>query len=209
MHYDWLSAQVGQLDIVIRESFEVLLALDKTFSETLLKCEERLHEIAESPRYYEAVLALCTLKGIQVLTALGIVTELGDIRRFWHPKKVVSYIGMDIIEYSSGGKEKKFGITKMGNKRVRTALVESCQSLDKGAITSKHLQKRREKVVKEIVDIAVKCQQRLRKRWVALTMREKQRNKIKIACARELATFVWEILMEVARRKERKLPVVL
>ncbi len=207
MHYDWLNAQIGHLGAVARTSIEMLLQLDAVFEKTLKECEGHLNDLAENPRYIEFVLALCALKGIEKLTALTMITEIGDIRRFSHPKKLVSYLGMDIIEYSSGGKEKKFGITKMGNKRIRTALVESCQSLDKGAITSKHLQKRRGKVVSEIVDIAIKCQLRLRKRWLTLTMREKHRNKAKMACARELATFVWEMLMEVEKRKARNLKI--
>ena len=58
---------------------------------------------------------------------MTVITEIQDIRRFPHPKKLVSYLGFDIAEYSSGGKEKKYGITKMGNSRVRKRPVESCQ----------------------------------------------------------------------------------
>jgi len=46
------------------------------------------------------------------------ITEIGDIKRFSHPRKLVSWIGMDIREYSSGGKYNRFGITKPGNHYV-------------------------------------------------------------------------------------------
>lgn len=207
MHYNWLNSAINSLDITIREGFESLISMDSTLTNTIKNFETRLMQIAEEERYRDMVLALCALKGVQTLTALKMVSELGDIRRFPHPKNLVSYLGMDIIEYTSSGKEKKFGITKMGNRRVRTALVESVQTAGKGAVTSKHLQKRRGKVVKEISDIAIRCQERLRYRWITLIQREKHKNKVKIACARELACFVWEILMKVEEMKSMKLKI--
>ncbi len=61
---------------------------------------------------------------------MTLITEIGNIRRFKHPNKLTSYCGLDVAEYSSGGKEKKFGITKMGNRQIRTAAIESCQRVD-------------------------------------------------------------------------------
>jgi transposase len=49
------------------------------------------------------------------------ITEIGDIQRFPHPRQLVSWVGMDIREYSSGGKHNRFGITKHGNRHLRTA----------------------------------------------------------------------------------------
>jgi transposase len=43
---------------------------------------------------------------------MTIISELGDNRRFAHPKQLTSYVGLDVAEYSSGGKEHKKGITK-------------------------------------------------------------------------------------------------
>jgi hypothetical protein len=55
-------------------------------------------------------------KGIKTIFALTMITEIGDIQRFPHPRQLVSRIGMDIREYSSGGKHNRFGITKHGNR---------------------------------------------------------------------------------------------
>ena len=48
--------------------------------------------------------ALTCYKGIKNLFALTMITEIGDIKRFPHPRQLMSWIGMDIREYSSGGK---------------------------------------------------------------------------------------------------------
>ena len=44
-----------------------------------------------------------------------VVSEIGDFVRFTHPKQLMSYLGLAPGEYSSGGKQKKSGITKCGN----------------------------------------------------------------------------------------------
>jgi transposase len=43
------------------------------------------------------------------------ITEIGDVRRFAHPRQLVSWVGMDIRDYASGGKSNRFGITRQGN----------------------------------------------------------------------------------------------
>ena len=99
---------------------------------------------------------------------------------------------MDISEYSSGGKEKKFGITKMGNWRIRTAVIESCQRLDRVKTLSKRLKAHRNGQDLKVIDIADRCTARLKKKSNHLLDLGKHRNKVKVACAREFLGFVWE-----------------
>ena len=129
---------------------------------------------------------------------MTLITEIGDIKRFSHPAKLTSYAGLDISESSSGGKEKKFGITKMGNHRIRTTVVESCQKSSMDYRVSKRLRADRKGQPKEIVDIADRCMKRLRKKSLRLQHANKHINKVKVACAREFLCFTWEALMAVA-----------
>ncbi len=55
------------------------------------------------------------------------ITEIGDVKRFAHPRQLVSWVGMDIREYASGGKSNRFGITRQGNRYLRTAFIEANQ----------------------------------------------------------------------------------
>ena len=59
--------------------------------------------------------------------ALTMITEIGDITRFPHPRQLVSWMGMDIREYSSGGKPNRFGTTHQGHRDLRTAFIEANQ----------------------------------------------------------------------------------
>lgn len=197
-HVSWLNRQVAELSEIPRSHFEKMLCELIYQDKQLDEFNGLIEELAKGERYRERCTILCCFKGIQTLSAMTLLCEIGDIRRFSHPKKIVSYSGMDIREYSSGGKEKKFGLTKMGNKRMRTTLIEACQSVSSGTAVSKVLKKRRENIPIEIVDIAVRCQKRLQKKRLSMLHNNKHHNKIKAACAREMIGFIWEALLKVA-----------
>lgn len=101
-------------------------------------------------------------------------------------------------EYSSGGKERKFGITKMGNKRIRTAAVEACQRTGGGYVLSRRLLSHRVEQDPKIIEIADRCIKRLRTKSTRMNIAGKPMNKIKVACAREFMGFVWEALIKIA-----------
>jgi transposase len=105
---------------------------------------------------------------------------------------------MDLIESSSGGKEKKYRMTKMGNRYLRTMAIEASQSAFFPPTLSKALKQRRQGVDGKYIDIADRCMKRLHKKSTHLLYSGKLKNKIKVACARELLSFVWESLKAAA-----------
>jgi transposase len=68
---------------------------------------------------------LQTHPGVGPITALAFSLTLGQIERFAHSKQVVSYLGLNPSEYSSGGRQRMGSISKQGNAMVRTLLVEA------------------------------------------------------------------------------------
>jgi transposase len=137
---------------------------------------------------------LTCYKGIKHIFALTMMTEIGDVQRFAHPRQLVSWIGMASREYSSGGKQNRFGITKHGNRYVRTAFIEANQRGYRTARTSKDLKARRAHSAPDCVAIADRCLRRLNKKGNRLLLAGKHPNKVKVACAREMVGFVWESL---------------
>lgn len=196
-HLMWLNSETSKQPEVTKKIFERLLYQLVQMNSEIKALDEIIEEQALAERYQKKCQALSAFKGIDILSAMTLVTEIGDVRRFSHPKKLVSYSGMDIIEYSSGGKEKKFGITKMGNRKIRTVLVEACQSVTRGTTVGKIIRNRRKEIPPEIVDIAERCQQRLWKKKSRMSHSCKHSNKIKMACAREMTGFIWEALVAV------------
>jgi transposase len=62
---------------------------------------------------------------VQLLTAISLIAELGDLTRFDNPRQLMAYLGLTPAEYSSGGQRRQGGITKTGNSHARRNLVES------------------------------------------------------------------------------------
>lgn len=152
-------------------------------------------------RYYPVVKAIQALRGVRLLVAAGVVSELGDLTRFDQPRKLMSYVGLTPSEHSSGGKRRLGAITKCGNGRARRLLIESAHSYRYPAKISTEMQKRQEGLPKEIIDIAWKAQQRLCRRYQRLIQKGKNRNVVTTAIAREIIAYIWSISREVVLPK--------
>jgi len=68
---------------------------------------------------------LLHLSGFGVITALTIYAAIGDIHRFWEPKKLVGYAGLGARVHDSGMTTRTGKITKAGRRDLRVALVEA------------------------------------------------------------------------------------
>ena len=53
-------------------------------------------------RFEPVVAALQALRGVDVISAIGLVAEIGDLSRFEHPRKLMGYLGLVPSEHSSG-----------------------------------------------------------------------------------------------------------
>jgi transposase len=71
------------------------------------------------------VKGLMTLRSIDFISALTIVAELGDLRRFPHPREFMGHLGLVPSEHSSGNAKQRGRLTKTGNTHVRRILVEA------------------------------------------------------------------------------------
>ena len=190
------------LDVCFRKDLEYKLFLLATHQGMIKKYEEEIHQLAISKHYRKAVGYLCCLRGIGELTAMTLIVEIGDIHRFANPRKLASYAGLSICEYSSGGKSRKGSITKMGNKFIRTACVEACQLAGSRCTVNKALRVRRVDQDLVAIEIGDRCMRRLYKKYHQMFHANKPFNKIKVACARELLSFVWEALHAAAAAEQ-------
>ncbi|MCG9640471.1 IS110 family transposase [Vibrio sp. Isolate34] len=175
-----------EMIITINERIQRLQRLDN----------ELLHQV-KNWRYYPVVKAIQAMRGVRLLVALGTIAELGDLRRFDHPRKLMAYLGLVPTENSSGGKTRRGSLTKCGNSRARRLLVEGAHTYKHKANISVELQLRQEGLPKEIVDIAWQAQQRLCRRYQRLLQKGKHRNVVVVAIAREMIAYIWAIAREV------------
>ena len=178
----------------------VLQEMIQTVSERmsrLRRLDDELEHQVKQWRYYPVVKAIQAMRGVRLLVATGMIAELGDLTRFDHPRKLMSYLGLVPSEHSTGGNRKLGGITKTGNARARRLLIEGAHSYRYPAKISTELQKRQEGLPKNVIDTARKAQQRLCRRYQKLMMRGKHKNLVKAAIARGMAAYIWVISREV------------
>jgi transposase len=134
------------------------------------------------------------LRGVKTLTALTLLCEIDDVRRFPSPRKLMAYFSQVPCQHSSGSKEQRGPITKAGNIHVRRLLVEAAWNNRHRTGAELILQRRRQGQPPDILAIAMTAKHRLHKKVCRLDQR-KQRHVAITAVARELCGFVWAILM--------------
>jgi transposase len=131
--------------------------------------------------------AVMGLKGFQLIAAMMIVSEVGDFVRFTHPKQLMSYLGLTPGEYSTGGKQKRTGITKCGNSHARWIMVECATHYGKEPRVGNHLSKRQEGLSSWVRARSWSAQNRLYLRFTSLRQRLMHHNKSRspwpVSCA--------------------------
>jgi transposase len=155
--------------------------------------ERAIRETAEQGPWSQLVARLRCLRGIDTLTALALAAEIGDFDRFKTAEEFMAFVGLVPAERSSGEQRRQGSITKVGNAHVRRLLVESAWHARRHPKVGYELARRQRGQDAVVIERAWRCQQRLYERWQRMAGRGKPHQKIVVACARELAGFVWAI----------------
>jgi transposase len=104
-----------------QELLQLLDQLDRSIGE--------LHaEVEQQARQNPDAALLMTHPGVGPVTSLAFVLTIGVVSRFARSKKVVSYLGLNPSEHSSGGRQRLGSISKQGNSTLRWLLVEAGQT---------------------------------------------------------------------------------
>jgi len=163
--------------------------------------ERAIRELAEQGPGRELVARLRCLRGLDTLTAMGLVAEIGDFSRFHTAEEFMAFVGLVPSERSSGEQRRQGSITKVGNAHVRRLLVESAWHARRRPTVGYQLARRQRDQDPAVIERAWRCQQRLHQRWQRMAGRGKPQQKIVVACARELAGFVWAIATDQPLRQ--------
>src|SRR5262245_16597028 len=155
--------------------------------------ERAIRETAEQGPWRGLVAQLRCLRGIDTLTAVALVAEIGDFSRFATADELMAFVGLVPSEHSSGEKRRQASITKVGNSHVRRLLVEAAWHARRRPKVGYDLARRQRGQDAAVIERAWRCQKRLYQRWQRMSGRGKPHQKIVVACARELAGFIWAI----------------
>src|SRR6185437_8083736 len=186
---------------------ECIHALDDT-SERLERLTQAVLDALPEWKWEPVVRTLMSLRGVQELTAMTLVAEVGDFSRFTDAGSLMHFFGLTPSEYTSSDKRVQGGITKCGNTHCRRVLTEAAWQYRLRPKVSEAMQKRQEHQSKAVRLIAWKAQERLHKRFKQLAVRKKS-VVAATAIARELAGFVWAIACKVKTADQPAAPEII
>jgi transposase len=163
------------------------------------RLEVALHQCAQSSSQVALIRGLQAFRGIGFLSAVTLVAEAGDLRRFRTAPQFMAYAGIVPSESSSGGKHQRGPITKTGNRLLRHVLGEAAHHARHAPRVASKVKQRQTDVPVEIIELAWRAQVRLHTRYRHLSGRIGSLKAL-TAIARELAGFIWaagHVLQEV------------
>jgi transposase len=191
-HFRWLETvkfEEPAQQIVMQEYIDTAIACGRRVD----GLERQIEQAAQASTVWPVIEVLMALRGVSLLTAVTVVAEIGDLKRFASAPQLMAYLGFVPSEYSSGGSARRGGITKTGNGHVRRVLVEAAWTYRYAARKTPVLQRRAERAAEVIQDIAWSAQKRLCPRYRQLQAKGKPKVQVCTAVARELVGFIWAI----------------
>lgn len=198
----WTRAHFRWLDQLSCDQLADQIVLDdyrhqvQSARERVAQLERSLMQCASGGRYTALLAALQAFRGIGFLTAVTIVAEAGDMRRFGTARQFMSFTGLVPSEYSSGSSRRGGHITRCGNAGLRHVLGEAAHHARHDPALGTTLRRRQRDVPAEIKQASWRAQQRLHYRYRHLAGRV-GRPVALTAVARELAGFVWSVGQQV------------
>ena len=195
-HMAWLAGQkLAHLEQ--RIALEEMLHAVRQAGDRIARLEQAIHAAVPDWSLAPSATALMALRGIEFIAATTLLAEIGDLTRFRTPRELMAWLGMVPSEHSTGERIRRGPITKSGNRRARSILVECAWSYRHPPRVSRDKLTRLEAAPPAVRDIAWKAQSRLTARYRALRRAGKLDVIAITAVARELAAFIWAVGLAV------------
>jgi transposase len=144
------------------------------------KLDERIAaldaEFVQMAREDGAARRLSTIPGIGTINATALMAAIGDARRFGRGRDLAAWVGLTPRQATTGGRPKLLGISKRGNRYLRTNLIHGARAV-------------LPRLMAQDTPLA---------RWVRSLAERTHKNVVIVALAAKLARIAWAVL-----RKER------
>jgi transposase len=203
-HEKWIAAQRFE-EPAQQICLEEYLATVEEASRRVQRLEDQVGRLLETWSMAPVAKAFMAHRGVSLIVAATIVSELGDVTRFDRARQIMGFVGL-VPSLMASGQSKHLGsITKTGNAHARRCLVEAAWSYRHPARRTNHLRRRLDGQSPAVQDLAWKAQVRLCGRYRRLAGRGKEHQKIVVAIARELVAFLWATAQLV--RPQAPIPV--
>jgi transposase len=200
-HRAWVSRQ-RLSDSNAQRALEHMLCHLESLDSQLAALDSELDQIAHTEPWSDPVRWLCCFRGISTLTAVSLLAEIGDFRRFHSARQLMAFLGLTPSEYSSGEQRHRGQITKTGNRHARRLLVEAAWHYQHAPRLAARVRAQRQLVPPTVLARAWSAQVRLNARHRALTAKGKRSTVANVAVARELCGFIWAAMTHQPLREE-------
>ena len=190
-HLRWLSRQQFEQEMSAFVFADLVARVDGLTARKVTLAD-RISRLAVDPEFWPTVARLRAFKGVDTLTALSIHLELGaDWQRFERPTRLGAWLGLTPSLNQSGESSRQGAITKTGSGLARRLLVESAWHYAREPRIGATLQNRQQGQPEHVLQISNTAQQRIHGVYRRMKARGKPHHVTVVACARELACFLW------------------
>jgi transposase len=118
----WLDLDLSSVEkLRVRQDLQLLDHLEPLLNEV----EAEVCRLSTTEPWADQVPFLIQLPGIGVLTAMILLSAIGEIQRFPSAKQLVGYSGLGASVHASGQTYYTGGITKQGRHEIRSVMVEA------------------------------------------------------------------------------------
>ena len=134
-------------------------------------------ELAATAKQDDACRRLCEIPGLGPLNATALVAAVGNGAAFDRGRDMAAWLGVVPRQHSTGGKQRLLGISKRGNKYLRTLLIHGARAV------LPHLAGRSDALGS----------------WLRGLLARAHRNVVVVALANKLARMAWAVLTGAKR----------
>jgi transposase len=153
--------------------FRVLLAqLKMELEQSTARIDQMDGVIQKTAKENEDCQRLTEIPGVGPVTATALVAAVGNASTFGKGRNLAAWMGIVPGEYSTGGKQKLLGISKRGNKYLRTLFVQGARSV----VQQRH---------KQAPGLSS---------WLAQLLSRAHQNVVIVALANKLVRMAWAVL---------------
>ena len=100
-----------------------LISLQNTLKKQIAEVQKQVDaHIKANPEMQKKVDCITSIKGVGILTAAVVISEMNDFQLIENQRQLISYCGYDVVQNQSGKKSGKTKISKKGNAHVRRIL---------------------------------------------------------------------------------------
>ena len=177
------------------EQFQLALEMEnlRYIEKQIERISQEVRKMCHQKPWAESMTYVMQLPGFGVMTAMTVLSAIGEIQRFETPKHLASYSGLTPGLEQSGTKHRGKGITKEGRRELRWALVEAAQMAVKSdPLWKSRFQEMQKRMHRNQAMVAI-ARQLLELVWYVLTRRQPYRHFSHERIAYKYLTWAWQM----------------